>query len=166
MLVKGKCFVRRGEIGSAGGWVPPSLSSPSSHLPVHLWCTWALKLPQCEMRTAHSCWLPTRLLMPGSCGRELRWPPPGKAFPPGGAADPGVGWGPACCHHWPKGQGFRSPAGTPPLPLPPDILHLHSSHSKAATQALPSEIQRHLQNQTSRCEAYKAFCASGGFRGK
>lgn len=47
-----------------------------AHLPVHLWCTWSLKLSRCETHTEYSCWLPTLLRIPGRCVRELLVAPP------------------------------------------------------------------------------------------
>ena len=63
--------MRHGELGSVGGWVPSSPLLSCSHLPLHLGCTWSLKLSRCEIHTEHSCWVPTALLRTGSCAVEL-----------------------------------------------------------------------------------------------
>lgn len=71
VLVKGKCFCEEWRNRVCSWMGSPSPLFPLSHLPMHLWCTWSLKLSRCDMHTEYSCWLPTLLLTPGSCVGEL-----------------------------------------------------------------------------------------------
>lgn len=166
--------MRNGELGSVGGWVLSSPLLSCSHLPLHLGCTWSLKLSRCEIHTEHSCWVPTALLRTGSCAVELlaaassnrlscRW---GCSSTLRGALPPF--WSLVAM----SGEEFKTlerhhlRAWPPPLPLSLTSSTPQSSQNKATAMVITSSIQQRSTSSTNEHELYKALHTTGGCEGE